>query len=180
MPSDDDAKFLARSIVLLWYLGSWYEPDDLQESFSTAGELHPDSHRSFPRRPTPRDGSGRSPKPTRWATATCSSVTGRASRPIRTPKLHSISSPQQFPEGASHGRPAIARYAMSPSSGPDFAGALIAKELSEKGVKVVILEAGAGIPTNINAYMERFFKTSAKVPESPLHAGDYSDSNAAP
>lgn len=28
--SDDDTKYLARSIVLLWYLGSWYEPRDLQ------------------------------------------------------------------------------------------------------------------------------------------------------
>lgn len=27
---DDDFKFLARSIVLLWYLGSWYEPKDLK------------------------------------------------------------------------------------------------------------------------------------------------------
>jgi hypothetical protein len=25
-----DEKFLARSIVLLWYLGSWYKPDDLK------------------------------------------------------------------------------------------------------------------------------------------------------
>ena len=30
--SDDDTKFLARSIVLLWYLGSWYEPDKLKEN----------------------------------------------------------------------------------------------------------------------------------------------------
>jgi hypothetical protein len=30
--SDDDSKFLARSIVLLWYLGSWYEPGDLKGS----------------------------------------------------------------------------------------------------------------------------------------------------
>jgi hypothetical protein len=29
--SDDDAKYLARSIVLLWYLGSWYEPADLKK-----------------------------------------------------------------------------------------------------------------------------------------------------
>lgn len=29
---DDDARFLARSIVLLWYLGSWYPPDVLQKS----------------------------------------------------------------------------------------------------------------------------------------------------
>jgi hypothetical protein len=28
--SDDETKFLARSIVLLWYLGSWYRPDDLK------------------------------------------------------------------------------------------------------------------------------------------------------
>ena len=28
--SNNDIKFLARSIVLLWYLGSWYDPKDLQ------------------------------------------------------------------------------------------------------------------------------------------------------
>jgi hypothetical protein len=28
--SNDDVKFLARSIALLWYLGSWYEPADLK------------------------------------------------------------------------------------------------------------------------------------------------------
>jgi len=32
----DDTKFLARSIVLLWYLGSWYNPDDLKTN-STPG-----------------------------------------------------------------------------------------------------------------------------------------------
>jgi hypothetical protein len=30
--SADDIKFLARSIVLLWYLGSWYKPDDLKNN----------------------------------------------------------------------------------------------------------------------------------------------------
>ena len=30
--SSDDTKFLARSIVLLWYLGSWYKPDDLKDA----------------------------------------------------------------------------------------------------------------------------------------------------
>jgi hypothetical protein len=29
--SDDSTKFLARSVVLLWYLGSWYEPADLKK-----------------------------------------------------------------------------------------------------------------------------------------------------
>jgi hypothetical protein len=28
----DDTKFLARSIVLLWYLGSWYKPADLKSN----------------------------------------------------------------------------------------------------------------------------------------------------
>ena len=27
----DETKFLARSIVLMWYLGAWYEPDDLKK-----------------------------------------------------------------------------------------------------------------------------------------------------
>jgi hypothetical protein len=27
----DDTKFMARSIVLMWYLGAWYEPDDLRK-----------------------------------------------------------------------------------------------------------------------------------------------------
>lgn len=37
--SDDDTKFLARSIVLLWYLGSWYDPADLKANAS-AGTRH--------------------------------------------------------------------------------------------------------------------------------------------
>jgi hypothetical protein len=34
---DDDTKFLARSIVLLWYLGSWYKPVDLKDKSATPG-----------------------------------------------------------------------------------------------------------------------------------------------
>ena len=52
--------------------------------------------------------------------------------------------------------------------GSGFAGAMIANELSQKGVKVVILEAGPGIPPNINDYMKQFYNASAKVPESPF------------
>jgi choline dehydrogenase-like flavoprotein len=51
--------------------------------------------------------------------------------------------------------------------GAGFAGALIANELGKRRRKVVILEAGAGIPPNINDYMRRFYSASAKVPESP-------------
>jgi glucose dehydrogenase len=51
--------------------------------------------------------------------------------------------------------------------GSGFSGALIANELSQKGIRVVILEAGPGITPNINDYMARFYKAAAKVPESP-------------
>jgi hypothetical protein len=30
--ASDDTKYLARSIVLMWYLGSWYKPTDLENS----------------------------------------------------------------------------------------------------------------------------------------------------
>jgi hypothetical protein len=33
---NDDIKFLARSIVLLWYLGSWYDPKDLKTQATAA------------------------------------------------------------------------------------------------------------------------------------------------
>jgi len=51
--------------------------------------------------------------------------------------------------------------------GAGFAGALIANELSQKGIKVIVLEAGEGVQPNINEYMKRFYNASAKVPESP-------------
>jgi hypothetical protein len=38
--SDDDTKFLARSIVLLWYLGSWYEPGDLKSAVASPELVH--------------------------------------------------------------------------------------------------------------------------------------------
>jgi glucose dehydrogenase len=51
--------------------------------------------------------------------------------------------------------------------GAGFAGALIANELGKGRKKIVILEAGAGVPPNINDYMRRFYSARAKVPESP-------------
>jgi len=38
--SGDDTKFLARSIVLLWYLGSWYEPGDLKNAAASPESVH--------------------------------------------------------------------------------------------------------------------------------------------
>jgi choline dehydrogenase-like flavoprotein len=63
--------------------------------------------------------------------------------------------------------------------GSGFAGSLIANELSKKGIKVAILEAGPGIQPNINDYMARFYKASAKVPESP-YPPDLADDNGQP
>ncbi|MGY3133405.1 choline dehydrogenase-like flavoprotein [Bradyrhizobium sp. USDA 4501] len=60
--------------------------------------------------------------------------------------------------------------------GSGFAGALIANELGKARKQVLILEAGAGIPTNINTYMERFYMAGAKVPESP-YTPDIFDKN---
>jgi choline dehydrogenase-like flavoprotein len=51
--------------------------------------------------------------------------------------------------------------------GSGFAGSFIANELSKKGIKVVILEAGPGLKPNFNDYMKSFYEASAKVPESP-------------
>ncbi|MET4023144.1 GMC family oxidoreductase [Bradyrhizobium sp. S3.2.12] len=51
--------------------------------------------------------------------------------------------------------------------GSGFAGALIAHALGKAKKSVIVLEAGAGVPVNVNEYMNRFFMASAKVPESP-------------
>jgi choline dehydrogenase-like flavoprotein len=50
--------------------------------------------------------------------------------------------------------------------GSGFAGSLIANELSQKGIKVIILEAGSGVQPNINGYMNTFYNANVKVPES--------------
>ena len=53
--------------------------------------------------------------------------------------------------------------------GSGIAGGLVAKQLGLPPAKkrVLVLEAGDPVPTNINAEMDRFYRTSAKVPESP-------------
>jgi choline dehydrogenase-like flavoprotein len=51
--------------------------------------------------------------------------------------------------------------------GAGFSGAMIAKQLALAGKHVLILEAGADIPVNVNDFMERFYTSTAKVPEIP-------------
>jgi glucose dehydrogenase len=51
--------------------------------------------------------------------------------------------------------------------GSGISGALTAEQLGAAGYKVLILEAGAEMPVNINDYLQRFFMSPAKVPESP-------------
>jgi hypothetical protein len=42
--SADDMKFLARSIVLLWYLGAWYKPDDLKNKVASPQVVSPKAY----------------------------------------------------------------------------------------------------------------------------------------
>jgi hypothetical protein len=39
--SGDDIKYLCRSIMLMWYLGSWYEPKDLEAAAKAAAAGKP-------------------------------------------------------------------------------------------------------------------------------------------
>ena len=51
--------------------------------------------------------------------------------------------------------------------GSGISGVLIAKRLGQANKRVLILEAGQGLPPDINDYMNRFFTATQKVPESP-------------
>ena len=79
--------------------------------------------------------------------------------------LPSVSSQISFPEGAAMAANNCMQCDVA-IVGSGFAGALIANELSAKGIKVIILEAGPGVQPNINDFMKRFYTASAKVPES--------------
>jgi len=51
--------------------------------------------------------------------------------------------------------------------GAGVSGAMIAWQLGLKGKRVLILESGEPLPVNINDFVQRFYLTTAKVPESP-------------
>jgi len=51
--------------------------------------------------------------------------------------------------------------------GSGIAGGLVALKLAKAGKQVLVLEAGDPVPTNINAEMDVFYRSVAKVPESP-------------
>ena len=50
--------------------------------------------------------------------------------------------------------------------GAGVSGGIIALELAQKNLKVLILEAGQPIPANRQDYMENFYTSPAKMPES--------------
>ena len=171
--SDDDIKFLARSIVLLWYLGSWYEPEGSEEQANAAKPGRINSSEVL------------SPKAYTqglvWQIAGAHPMGysnlqfGYWSRDPHDPNDHKT--PSTHPEDS------LREAFMADTCiecdvaivGSGFAGSLIAKELSQKPIdtqweatlNVVILEAGPGVQPNINDYMRNFYKASAKVPESP-------------
>ncbi len=112
--SDDDTKFLARSIVLLWYLGSWYKPDDLKKksrlarAFSHLSRFAEGLHAGIGLANRWRPPNGLQQFAVRLlVTRSARSESFRAS------------STQRSSEGASHGRH-LASPAMSRSSGPDL------------------------------------------------------------
>jgi len=51
--------------------------------------------------------------------------------------------------------------------GSGIAGGLVAAQLGRANKRVLVLEAGDPVSTNINAEMDRFYRAAAKVPESP-------------
>jgi len=51
--------------------------------------------------------------------------------------------------------------------GAGIAGAMIAHELGRKGKRVLILEAGPEIPVDLNSWMDRFYRSSIRLPETP-------------
>ncbi len=51
--------------------------------------------------------------------------------------------------------------------GAGISGAIIAFQLATRGKRVLILEAGAAVPTDRSGYMNNFYMNVAKAPESP-------------
>lgn len=62
--------------------------------------------------------------------------------------------------------------------GAGISGSLIAKQLGLKGKKVLVLEAGAENPPNIDAYLDRFYTNLFKVPEIPYTPDLFTPPNA--
>ena len=51
--------------------------------------------------------------------------------------------------------------------GAGVSGGIIAMELARKNLKVLILEAGQAIPASRQDYLEQFYTSPSKLPESP-------------
>ena len=51
--------------------------------------------------------------------------------------------------------------------GAGIAGSIIASELAAAGKKILLLDAGPAVPDNRSGYMDNFYLSNAKTPESP-------------
>ena len=156
--ANEDTKYLARSIVLMWYLGSWYEPSELKR-LTTPNAVPFIGHEVV--------------SPTAYTHGWV----------WRVAQAHPMGySDMQFGYWTHPPQPIADFIAVRNREGSlimadedvdvvivgsGFAGALIANDLAKQGKKVVILEAGDGIQPNINGYMNRFYQAEDKVPESP-------------
>lgn len=136
--------------MLAWYLGSWYDPKVLQ-AYNSA-----------------------TPPPGPMASTVLSS-----GRPIRRLSLnvaqgarHGLQ--QLHPAGQAAAGPERFHGSRVMSSAPTVydavivgagaSGSIIAKQLGLAGKKVLVLEAGAGVPPNINAFMQRSTLRSPRRP----------------
>src|SRR6478672_7907120 len=102
---------------------------------------------------------GRRRRPIRWATASSASATGARCR--RRWRRSGSTSPREETTMADQPQYDVVIV------GAGIAGSIIASELAAAGKRVLILEAGPGVPDNRSQYMDNFYLSNAKTPESP-------------
>src|ERR1700687_4718357 len=115
--------------------------------------------------PTPTSAAwrGERPRPIPWARASSTSATGRARRRPSSSSAWAAPPTAAPPEGTMVNKP---RYDVV-FVGTGIAGSIVALQLALAGKRVCMIEAGIAVPDNRSEYMETFFLSNAKTPESP-------------
>ena len=170
--NDPKLKYLGRSIILAWYLGVWYDPKTL-ERYNGPGD------QAFPVPPVKVISPTAYTQGWTWRVA--------QAHPMGYSELrygywaNDPLSLDDYIKSIIGSSDMCAERIRDPDVvivGSGIAGALIAKVLATAGKKVLILEAGEQLPPDINGYMDRFLRATAKVPESP-YPPDLFDSEGA-